>query len=105
MSLRERTARGHKCLDAPDRNAAHIDGEIEPAVVQVTRSLKPGPEAGLIGELGDGHGIGGHHRPPFLIDLTRPQRPEHQPRSADPDVSDTSGDVLPILWVHNQKLT
>jgi len=45
---------------------------------QVTRSLQPGLEAGLLGEFGDDHGVCGDHGPPFFLDLAGLQRPEQQ---------------------------
>jgi hypothetical protein len=71
----------------------------------VTRSLEPGLEGGFVGEFGNDHRLCGDHSPPFLLDLAGPQRPEQQPRSADPDVPDTCFRVLPILRIHGLKVT
>ena len=51
----------------------------------MTRSPEPGLEVGFPGESGNGHRVCGDHGPPFFLDLAGLQRPEQQPRSADPD--------------------
>jgi hypothetical protein len=60
------------------------DGEVEPAAGQPPGPPQPGLEPGLIWQFGDGHGIRGDHGLPFRVDLGGPQRPEQQPRPADP---------------------
>src|SRR5207253_10756376 len=64
---------------------------------------QPCLEAGLVGQFGDGHGIGGDHGPPFRVDLLRAQRAQQQPRPADRDARGRGAGRL-VLRFHGSTL-
>jgi hypothetical protein len=69
-----------------------------------TTSAAACSKSGLLGEFGYGHGVCGHHGPPFLLDLAGLQCPEQQLRSADPDVPGTCFRVQPVFGIHGPKI-
>ena len=88
-------------IQTPSRSMARSSQPSSRRPERWSRALKPASW----GEFGDDHGIRRHHGPPFLINLARLQRPEQQPRSADPDLLDTCFRVQPILRIHGPKIT